>query len=164
MRIYNGKNSLLNLPLINNIRLEIHGNTVSREFLPTVAFIKLLVENLTPKDIAIIVSGPFEINMCANVSASTPFIVSSLDEALRRFNVGKTEEPKVEEKPIEEPIPQSEPEPVPEVKEEEKVEPSTEKEEVKEEPAAEEAPAETPEPVKAPKKRKISKPKANEEV
>jgi hypothetical protein len=162
MRIYNGKNSLLNLPLINNIRLEIHGNTVSREFLPTVAFIKLLVENLTPKDIAIIVSGPFEINMCANVSASEPFIVSSLDEALRRFNVGKTEEePKVEEKPVEEPTPQSEPEPVPEVKEEE---PSTEKEEVKEEPAAEEAPAETPEPVKAPKKRKISKPKANEEV
>ena len=164
MRIYNGKNSLLNLPLINNIRLEIHGNTVSREFLPTVAFIKLLVENLTPKDIAIIVSGPFEVNMCANVSASTPFIVNSLDEALRRFNVGKTEEPKVEEKPIEEPIPQSEPEPVPEVKEEEKVEPSTEKEEVKEESAAEEAPAETPEPVKAPKKRKISKPKADEEV
>lgn len=132
MRIYNGKNSVINVPL-GSQRITVPAHSISSDFMPSTDFIKTMSVSFDVNEVALIVVGAWEGNMCAGVPAVQPLCVSSLDEALARFNSPladkkaekkeeKTEEPRLEEK--------------------EPVEESTEKEEVKEEVKEEEPVAE----------------------
>lgn len=85
MRIYNGTNSVLDLPLSGIQRLSIPPKSVSGDFMPTNEFLSLLVSTFDYSEISIIVSGPYEISMCASVSGSVGFVTQSLEEAIERF-------------------------------------------------------------------------------
>jgi hypothetical protein len=109
MRIYNGTKSMLDLPLTGIQRLSIPPLAVSGDFMPTNEFLSLLVTTFDYNELAIIVSGPYEISMCANVSGAVGFVVSSLEEAIDRFTEKEVKpvveviekEPVKEEKEIE---------------------------------------------------------------
>lgn len=85
MRVYNGTKSQLDLPLSSLQRITIPANAVSGDIMPSTEFLSLLVGSYDYSEIALIVSGPYEINMCAGVSGSTGFVVQSLEEAIERF-------------------------------------------------------------------------------
>lgn len=125
MRIYNGKNSVINVPL-GSQRITVPAHSISSDFMPSTDFIRTMSVSFDVNEVALIVVGAWEGNMCAGVPAVQPLCVSSLDEALARFNSPladkkvekkeeKTEEPRPEEK---EPVESTEKE---EVKEEEPV-------------------------------------------
>ena len=97
MRIYNGKNSQVDLPLATQ-RLSIPSHSVSKDFMPNNEFLSLLASSYDEKELALIVSGPYEINMCANIPAIVTLVVQSLDEAIARFNPPANAELKVEKK------------------------------------------------------------------
>lgn len=131
MKLFNAKNSLIDLPWGMN-RLSVPPKSFSQDFMGTPDFIQLLVTSYDSTELAIVVAGPYELSMCASVPVAVNYVVQSMDEAIQKFGLGKEEkkpEPEVEPEPV------KEPEPEPEVKEEEKKE-----EEVK--PAAE-TPAES---------------------
>jgi hypothetical protein len=114
MKIYNAKNASVQLPL-GMRRLVISGKSLSQDFMPTSQFLQMIARTFTPNDLAIIVSGAWEGNMCAETPTLSEYCVSSIEEALARFNPPenpKKEEPKAE---LSEPA-------VPEVKEEPKSE------------------------------------------
>ena len=74
--------------------------------MPSDDFLTLVASTFDETEIALIVAGAFEINMCAKNPACTPLVCQSLDEAIERFNPTPKEEevkPEVEEKaaPIE---------------------------------------------------------------
>lgn len=99
MRIYNGTKALVNLPLAGDQRITIGPESVSKDFMPSDAFLKLIVGAYGDDEIALIVSGPYEINMCAQIPALSTLTVETLDQALERFQVAKPKsEPVVEEK------------------------------------------------------------------
>ena len=100
MRIYNGTNSVLDLPLSGIQRLSIPPRAVSGDFMPTNEFLSLLVTSFDYSEIAVIVSGPDEISMCAGISGSVGFVVQTLEEAIERF--AEKVEPVVEEKVVNE--------------------------------------------------------------
>lgn len=103
MRIYNGTKSQLDLPLSGIQRISIAPHAVSGDILPSTEFLSLMVTSFDYSEIALIVSGPYEINMCANVSGCAGFIAQSLEEAIERFSnkeEKKVEENKVEEEPV----------------------------------------------------------------
>ena len=84
--------------------------------MPTSQFLQMIARTFTPNDLAIIVSGAWEGNMCAETPTLSEYCVSSIEEALARFN--PPEKPEKKEEPKEElpgPV-------VPEVKEEPKSE------------------------------------------
>lgn len=85
MRVYNGTKSQINLPLSGTQRITIPAHSVSGDIMPSNEFLSLLVSSYDYSELALIVSGPFEINMCAGVSGSVGFVVQSLDEAIERF-------------------------------------------------------------------------------
>lgn len=85
MRIYNGKNSQVDMPLANGQRITIASKSVSGDIMPSNEFLSLLVTSYDYSEIALIVSGPFEINMCSQVSCCAGFVVNSLEEAIERF-------------------------------------------------------------------------------
>ena len=85
MRIYNGTNSQLDLPLSGTQRISVPPHSVSGDIMPSNEFLSLLVSSFDYSEIALIVSGPYEINMCAGVSGSVGFVAQSLDEAIERF-------------------------------------------------------------------------------
>lgn len=85
MRVYNGTKSQINLPLSGTQRITIPAHSVSGDIMPSNEFLSLLVSSYDYNELALIVSGPFEINMCAGVSGSVGFVVQSLDEAIERF-------------------------------------------------------------------------------
>ena len=93
MRIYNGKNSVVSLPLTDTERITISGHSVSGDIMPSIKFLSLLVGSYDYEELALIVSGPYEINMCSQVSGCAGFVVQSLDEAIERF-APKEEKPK----------------------------------------------------------------------
>ena len=97
MRIFNGTNSLLTLPLSGNQRLEILPKSVSQEFMGSKEFLSMVVTSLGNDEIAIVVSGVYELNTCANVPTAVNYVVQSLDEAIVRFGIKKKTEPKHEE-------------------------------------------------------------------
>lgn len=103
MRIFNGTNSLLTLPLNGSQKLEIHPKSVSQEFMGTNEFLSMVITSLSNSEIAIIVSGPYELNVCANIPTAVNYVVQSLDEAIVRFGLKKKEEPKPEPKAAPEP-------------------------------------------------------------
>ena len=99
MRVYNGTKSQVDLPLTGTQRITIPAHSVSGDIMPSTEFLSLLVTSYDYNELALIVSGPFEINLCAGVTGSVGFVVQSLDEAIERFA------PKVEkcsgcEKPV----------------------------------------------------------------
>lgn len=128
MKIYNAKTATVQLPL-GIRRLVISGKSLSQDFMPTSQFLQLIARTFSPKDLAIIVSGAWEGNMCAETPTLSEYCVSSVEEALARFN--PPEEPKKEEPKVE---------PEPEAKEDPKVEES-EAEKEPEEKKEEEEPA-----------------------
>lgn len=141
MRIYNGKNSQVDIPLATQ-RVTIGPKSVSKDLMPSTEMLQLLSTSFDDSEIALIVSGPTELNLCAGVPSCTPLVVQSLDEALVRFNGGDVKpEPKPEKKE-EEPVAE---EPVVEEKEEKEEEPEkkveVKQEEVKPEPTKKAAPA-----------------------
>lgn len=158
MRIFNATNSVLVLPLLINgsQKLEIKPRSVSTEFMGSIGFLTMIVTSFTDKQIAIIVSGPYELNVCANVPTAVNYVVQSLDDALRRFCLDKKEEKKEEvcqcseckKEEVAEPEPESVEEPV----EEEK--PTEPEPEITEEPVKEETPVESEEVEEKPKTRK----------
>lgn len=116
MRIYNGTDMQIDLPLIGgDQRLTIPSHSVTTDFMPNAEFLSMVVGSYNYDELALIVSGPFEISMCSKVSGSVGFVVQSLDEAIERFTVKKGE-------PIEEVKEVKVPEPVAEEAEEEIVE------------------------------------------
>ena len=104
MRIYNGTNSVMSLPLMGNERITISPKTPSGHILCSSGIISLLITSYTTDEIALIVSGPFEISTCANVPAAVDYVVQSLEEAIERFTPKNVEQKPVEEpkKPVEE--------------------------------------------------------------
>ena len=141
MRIYNGKNSQVDIPLATQ-RVTIGPKSVSKDLMPSTEMLQLLSTSFDDSEIALIVSGPTELNLCAGVPSCTPLVVQSLDEALVRFNGGDVKpEPKPEKKG-EEPVAE---EPVVEEMEEKEEKPEkkveVKQEEVKPEPTKKAAPA-----------------------
>lgn len=86
MRIFNGTRKSIDMPLSGIQRLQIAPHSVSQEFMPNSEFLSLLVSSYDYSEIALIVSGPYEINMCSSVSGSVGFVVQSLEEAIERFS------------------------------------------------------------------------------
>lgn len=111
MRIYNGTDMQLDLPLVGgDQRLTIPSRSVTTDFMPNAEFLSMVVSSYNYDELALIVSGPFEISMCSKVSGSVGFVVNSLDEAIERFTTkeevkeedptlisGEADEEKVEE-------------------------------------------------------------------
>lgn len=87
MRVYNGTNSQLDLPLSGIQRITIPAKSVSGDIMPSTEFLSLLVSSYDYSEVALIVSGPFELNLCASVSGSVGYVVQSLEEAIERFSV-----------------------------------------------------------------------------
>ena len=85
MRVYNGTDFQLNLPLTDSQRISISPHSVSGDIMPSTEFLSLLVSSYDYSEIALIVSGPFEITMCSSVSGSVGFVVQTLEEAIERF-------------------------------------------------------------------------------
>jgi hypothetical protein len=100
MRIYNGTNSQVNLPLAGNQRITIAPKAVSGDIMSSTELLSLLVTSYRTDELALVISGPFEINLCATIPATTEYVVQSLDEAIQRFN-SKPADNKKEEKPEE---------------------------------------------------------------
>lgn len=98
MRIYNATDSQISLPLIGSMRINIAPHSVSQDFLGGTEFLSMLVTSYDVNEIALIVSGPYELNTCANIPTATNYVTQTLEEALQRFNKEeKTEEVKEEE-------------------------------------------------------------------
>lgn len=151
MRVYNGTKAQVDIPLTGTQRIQIASYSVSGDFLPNTEFLSLLVSSFDYSELALVVSGPYEINMCSQVSGAVGFVVNSVEEALARFA------PKTTTEPVKVVVEQSEEKVVEEVKEEEVVaeEPITEV--TPEEPTVVEEVEEKPEPVKVKKAKKAKK-------
>ena len=100
MRIYNGTNSQVDIPLLGDLRLSIPAHQTSGDFMGNTDFITLLVTSFDCNELAIIVSGPFELSICANVPTAVNYVVQSLDEALQRFAVPQVKSEPVIEVPV----------------------------------------------------------------
>ncbi len=123
MRIFNGTKSQVNLPYAGGQRISISPMSVSGNIGPTDELISLIVTAYRDDELAIIVSGPYELTATSRNPVAVSYVVQSLDEAVQKFAIKKEE-----------------------VKDEVKEETDEKKEEavVDEEPKTEEAPAEKP--------------------
>jgi hypothetical protein len=126
MRIYNGKNSTINVPLPNGERLSIDGKSISKDFMPSVEFLNIIKASFDYSEIALVVSGIIEMNLCSSVSSIAGFVANSVGEAVERF----ADKPKVTEK--EAPAPVVNPELITEENEKKKEEEVKEQEKVQE--------------------------------
>ena len=112
MRIYNGTNSQVNLPYVGKERISIDAKSVSGNLGITNELISLIVSSYGADELAIIVSGPYELSMTSSNPVAVNYVVQTLDEAIERFappidkkEVEHKEEPVVkEEEPKLEPI------------------------------------------------------------
>lgn len=85
MRIYNPTKSQIDVPYGNGGRLTVPSKTVSKDFMPNKEFLSQIVTSFDYNELALIVSGPFEISMCSQVSSIPGFVVNSVEEAIERF-------------------------------------------------------------------------------
>ena len=86
MRIYNAKNSLVDIPLPGSkVRVVIPAHSISQDVLPSDELFTMLATNYEASELALIVNGPFEVNLAAKSPAVTPMVVNSIDEAIKRF-------------------------------------------------------------------------------
>lgn len=109
MRIFNGTKSQVILPYAGGQKISIDPMSVSGNVGPTDEFVALIVTSYTDKELALIVSGPYELATASRNPVAVSYIVQTLDEAVRRFSpeapkVEKTPEPKKEELKKEEPV------------------------------------------------------------
>jgi len=111
MRIYNAKDSQICIPLNGSMRINIAPHSVSQDFLGATEFLTMIVTSYDTTEIALIVSGVYELGICANIPTCTNYVVQTLEEALARFNAvlikdkEEVEEKKeVEEEKPEEPV------------------------------------------------------------
>lgn len=135
MRIYNGTNSQVVLPYSGGQMINIGPKSVSGNVGPTNELISLIVTSFGTDELAMIVSGPYELSMTSGNPVAVGYVVQSLDEAIQRF-APKSE---VKKEEVKEEVKKEEPAPVvEEVKSEDPApKPVEVKEEVKkEEPAA----------------------------
>ena len=103
MRIYNGTNSQVNLPYVGKERISIDAKSVSGNLGITNELISLIVSSYGADELAIIVSGPYELSMTSSNPVAVNYVVQTLDEAIERFappidkkEVEHKEEPKLE--------------------------------------------------------------------
>lgn len=94
MRIYNGTQSKISIPWLgtNNPVFELEARTVSGNFMPTNEFLTLLTNSFTPDQIAFIIAGRCEYEVCANVKMAANYTVTSLDEAIDKCTPKKKAE------------------------------------------------------------------------
>lgn len=85
MRVFNNRRDQLDLPLAGDVRISISGKSISENILGTTEFLTRLITTFTTDEIAFIVSGPFELSMCANIPTCTNYVVQSVAEAVERF-------------------------------------------------------------------------------
>lgn len=85
MRIYNGKNATINVPLPNGERLSIDGKSISKDFMPSAEFLNMIKTSYDYSEIALIVAGVIEMNLCSSISSVAGFVVNSVGEAVERF-------------------------------------------------------------------------------
>ena len=105
MRIFNGTKSQVNLPYVGGQWITIDPMSVSGNIGPTDELIALIVTAYTDQELAIIVSGPYELSAASRNPVAVSYIVQTLDEAIQKFAVKKEhkeEAPKVAEAPKEE--------------------------------------------------------------
>lgn len=119
MKIYNAKKASVQLPL-GMRRLTISGKSLSQEFMPTSQFLQMIARTFSPKDMALIVSGAWEGNMCAEIPTLAEYVVPNVESAIARFN--PPVEPEKEELKKEESKEKKSETTVPETKEEPEVE------------------------------------------
>lgn len=96
MRIFNGTKSQVNLPYAGGQRISISPMSVSGNVGPTDELISLIVTAYRDDELAIIVSGPYELTATSRNPVAVSYVVQSLDEAVKKFAI-KTEEKKEEE-------------------------------------------------------------------
>lgn len=123
MRIYNAKRAQIEMPLSNGTKLVIPGHSISGEFMPNSTIISVFMTSYSTKEVAFVISGPYEIAMLSNFAGSGDYVVSSLEEAVARF--APKADPTTTEAPIPAPVEEKvevivEPTVVPEVIEEKK--------------------------------------------
>ena len=112
MRIYNGTNSQVNLPYVGKERISIDAKSVSGNLGITNELISMIVTSYGADELAIIVSGPYELSMTSSNPVAVNYVVQSLDEAIERFAapvVEKKEEEHKEEPVVKEEEPKLEP-------------------------------------------------------
>ena len=102
MRIYNGTNSQVNLPYVGKERISIDAKSVSGNLGITNELISMIVTSYGADELAIIVSGPYELSMTSSNPVAVNYVVQSLDEAIERFAAPVKE--KKEEEHKEEPV------------------------------------------------------------
>lgn len=105
MRIYNATNSQLNLPFPGS-NVSIAPHSVSGNLGANTQTISMLVSAYDASEIAFVVSGPFELNLCSSIPTVVNYVVQSLEEAIEKLESKPekvaepviVEEPKKEEK------------------------------------------------------------------
>ena len=104
MRIFNGTKTQVTLPYFGKQTITISPMSVSGNVGPTDELIALIVTAFRDDELAIIVSGPYELSTASRNPVAVSYIVQTLDEAIRRF---QKEEPApkkvVAEEKVEEP-------------------------------------------------------------
>lgn len=123
MRIYNGTNSQVNLPYVGKERISIDAKSVSGNLGITNELISMIVTSYGADELAIIVSGPYELSMTSSNPVAVNYVVQSLDEAIERFAAPVEE--KKEEEHKEEPVVKEEEPKLEPVGKEEDPEPNT---------------------------------------
>lgn len=85
MRIYNATNSQISLPFPGG-RLDIPAHSISGNVGANTEVISTLVSAYSAEEIAFVVSGPFELNLCSSIPTVPTYVVQSLEEALEKFH------------------------------------------------------------------------------
>ena len=106
MRIFNATKAALSFSLPNGQQVTIPGKSVSGDIMANADFLSTLVSSYTQDELAFIVGGPYELNICAGIPTVTTYVVQTLDEALQRF--GLKEEVEEQETPIMEEVTKTE--------------------------------------------------------
>lgn len=97
MRIYNATNSVISLPYVGS-RITINPHSVSGDLGANNSLLSLIVTAYDTTEVAFIVAGPYELNMCYSLPTVPNYVVQSLEEAIERFTPKmEKEEPKVVE-------------------------------------------------------------------
>lgn len=92
MRIFNATKAALSFSLPNGQQVTIPGKSVSGDIMANADFLSTLVSSYTQDELAFIVGGPYELNICAGIPTVTTYVVQTLDEALQRFGLKEEEE------------------------------------------------------------------------
>ncbi len=102
MRIFNATKAALSFSLPNGQQVTIPGKSVSGDIMANADFLSTLVSSYTQDELAFIVGGPYELNICAGIPTVTTYVVQTLDEALQRFGLKEEEEKAPVEEEVEE--------------------------------------------------------------